>query len=314
MTTDAFHVTAPHPDGEGHGARDARRARAGRRRAPTSVGYVNAHGTATPQNDRIEARAMREVFGEGGAPRQLDQVDDRPHDGGGRQRSRRSPPSWRSCTSCCRRPRASSDAGPRGHVRLRAAGRPRSRRRARDLQLVRLRRPERHPPLPARVSGGMAVRPPPPSRHARDGATRRRHHRRGRGQRRRRRPVGRAGRVARSTAAGPADVGPAAGRTRAGGDAERARRRRRSAAAVARVPAHDRRGATGGRRIGLRSQRRPQPRPRSGRRHRAGRLHLDDRLRRRLPGARAGRALAPAVPQHRDEHHGGDHRHRGRGA
>jgi 3-oxoacyl-(acyl-carrier-protein) synthase len=33
--------------------------------APASVGYVNAHGTATLQNDRIEARAMRAVFGEG---------------------------------------------------------------------------------------------------------------------------------------------------------------------------------------------------------------------------------------------------------
>jgi len=32
---------------------------------PASVGYANAHGTATPQNDRIEARAIRDVFGEG---------------------------------------------------------------------------------------------------------------------------------------------------------------------------------------------------------------------------------------------------------
>jgi 3-oxoacyl-[acyl-carrier-protein] synthase II len=33
---------------------------------PADVGYANAHGTATPQNDRIEARALRDVFGEGG--------------------------------------------------------------------------------------------------------------------------------------------------------------------------------------------------------------------------------------------------------
>jgi len=35
------------------------------RLAPAAVGYANAHGTATPQNDRIEARAIREVFGAG---------------------------------------------------------------------------------------------------------------------------------------------------------------------------------------------------------------------------------------------------------
>jgi 3-oxoacyl-[acyl-carrier-protein] synthase II len=32
---------------------------------PAAVGYVNAHGTATPQNDRIEAHAIRQVFGGG---------------------------------------------------------------------------------------------------------------------------------------------------------------------------------------------------------------------------------------------------------
>jgi 3-oxoacyl-[acyl-carrier-protein] synthase II len=65
MTTDAFHVTAPHPEGEGM-TRAMRSAldRAGV--AAGAVGYANAHGTATPQNDRIEARALREVFGEGG--------------------------------------------------------------------------------------------------------------------------------------------------------------------------------------------------------------------------------------------------------
>ena len=32
----------------------------------TAVGYVNAHGTGTQQNDRVEAQALRQVFGEGG--------------------------------------------------------------------------------------------------------------------------------------------------------------------------------------------------------------------------------------------------------
>jgi 3-oxoacyl-[acyl-carrier-protein] synthase II len=65
MTTDAFHVTAPEPNGEGM-ARAMRAALAAARVTPAAVGYANAHGTATPQNDRIEAHALREVFGEGG--------------------------------------------------------------------------------------------------------------------------------------------------------------------------------------------------------------------------------------------------------
>lgn len=65
MTTDAYHVTAPHPEGEGM-VRAMRRALARAGVAPADVGYVNAHGTGTPQNDRIEGRALRAVFGEGG--------------------------------------------------------------------------------------------------------------------------------------------------------------------------------------------------------------------------------------------------------
>jgi 3-oxoacyl-[acyl-carrier-protein] synthase II len=64
MTTDAFHVTAPHPDGDGM-ARAMRAALARAGVAPSDVGYVNAHGTATLQNDRVEAAALRAVFGEG---------------------------------------------------------------------------------------------------------------------------------------------------------------------------------------------------------------------------------------------------------
>ena len=65
MTTDAHHVTAPEPEGEGM-ARAMRAALAHAGLAPREVRYANAHGTATVQNDRVEARALARVFGEGG--------------------------------------------------------------------------------------------------------------------------------------------------------------------------------------------------------------------------------------------------------
>jgi len=64
MTTDAYHITAPEPDGDGM-VRAIRAALAHARETPASVQYVNAHGTGTPQNDRVEARALERVFGEG---------------------------------------------------------------------------------------------------------------------------------------------------------------------------------------------------------------------------------------------------------
>jgi len=65
MTTDAHHVTAPDPEGRGM-ARAVASALTRSGLAPSDVGYANAHGTATPQNDRVEARALREVFGDEG--------------------------------------------------------------------------------------------------------------------------------------------------------------------------------------------------------------------------------------------------------
>ncbi len=65
MTTDAFHVTSPHPGGDGM-VRAMRAALETAGTEPADVAYVNAHGTGTPHNDRIEAQALRTVFGEGG--------------------------------------------------------------------------------------------------------------------------------------------------------------------------------------------------------------------------------------------------------
>ena len=62
-TGDAFHITQPEPDGLGAiGAMQAALADAGE--PAEAVGYINAHGTSTPLNDRAEARAIRKVFGD----------------------------------------------------------------------------------------------------------------------------------------------------------------------------------------------------------------------------------------------------------
>ncbi len=66
MSTDAYHVTAPDPAGEGMVRAMRSRARRGAASTRADVGYVNAHGTGTLQNDRVEALALARVFGEGG--------------------------------------------------------------------------------------------------------------------------------------------------------------------------------------------------------------------------------------------------------
>jgi 3-oxoacyl-[acyl-carrier-protein] synthase II len=61
-TCDAYHMTAPAPDGSG-GARAMALALADGGTAPESVDYINAHGTSTPLNDAGETAAIRTVFG-----------------------------------------------------------------------------------------------------------------------------------------------------------------------------------------------------------------------------------------------------------
>jgi 3-oxoacyl-[acyl-carrier-protein] synthase-1 len=63
-SSDAYHMSTPHPDGEGAlGAMRQALARAGVQ--PADIDYVNAHGTATPANDRAEDRALVRLFGKG---------------------------------------------------------------------------------------------------------------------------------------------------------------------------------------------------------------------------------------------------------
>ncbi len=62
-TADAYHITQPAEGGEG-GARAMRRALAKAGLEPHQVYYINAHGTSTPTNDRLETAAIKTVFGE----------------------------------------------------------------------------------------------------------------------------------------------------------------------------------------------------------------------------------------------------------
>lgn len=63
MTADAFHMTAPHPDGEG-ATRAMQLVLKDAKANPEDVSYVNAHGTSTELNDKIETLAMKKAFGD----------------------------------------------------------------------------------------------------------------------------------------------------------------------------------------------------------------------------------------------------------
>jgi len=62
-SADAYHITAPSEDGDG-GVRVMKMAikKAGIR--PDEINYINAHGTSTPYNDRLETMAIKKCFGE----------------------------------------------------------------------------------------------------------------------------------------------------------------------------------------------------------------------------------------------------------
>ena len=62
-TGDAYHLTAPAPDGEG-AQRAMKRALRDAGLEPKDIQYINAHGTSTPANDFNETRAIKAVFGE----------------------------------------------------------------------------------------------------------------------------------------------------------------------------------------------------------------------------------------------------------
>jgi 3-oxoacyl-[acyl-carrier-protein] synthase II len=63
MTADAFHITAPSEDGDG-GMRVMQVAVQQAGIDPSRVGYINAHGTSTPFNDKLETLAIKRLFGD----------------------------------------------------------------------------------------------------------------------------------------------------------------------------------------------------------------------------------------------------------
>jgi len=62
-TCDAYHITAPHPEGTG-GIKSMEIAIEDAGIKPEEVGYINAHGTSTPLNDPAETKVIKKVFGE----------------------------------------------------------------------------------------------------------------------------------------------------------------------------------------------------------------------------------------------------------
>jgi 3-oxoacyl-[acyl-carrier-protein] synthase II len=63
MSADAFHITAPSEDGDG-AVRVMRQCLKSAGVPPSAVSYINAHGTSTPYNDKLETLAIRRAFGD----------------------------------------------------------------------------------------------------------------------------------------------------------------------------------------------------------------------------------------------------------
>jgi len=63
LSNDAYHMTAPRPDGR-QAARAMQLALREAHVAPTDIGYINAHGSSTPLNDPTETSSIKQVFGD----------------------------------------------------------------------------------------------------------------------------------------------------------------------------------------------------------------------------------------------------------
>jgi 3-oxoacyl-[acyl-carrier-protein] synthase II len=73
LSCDAYHITAPHPDGEG-AARAMEKGLAVSGLGTDDVSYISAHGTGTQVNDRLETVAIKRVFKEGAYTRPVSSI------------------------------------------------------------------------------------------------------------------------------------------------------------------------------------------------------------------------------------------------
>ena len=142
-TNDAYHAVTPRPDSLGV-VTMMRLALAKAGIDPSEIGYINPHGTSTPQGDAAETKAIKEVFGDH-AHKLVDLVDEVGHRPPVR---RRRLVRGRRLRARAARPDRAADAQlprPRSRVRprLRARGRAGGRAGVRALELDGPRRPQR---------------------------------------------------------------------------------------------------------------------------------------------------------------------------
>ena len=103
MSSDAFHITQPSPDGA---ARAMRAALSDGGLKPEDIGYINAHGTATQANDATETVAIRKVFGAHADRLQVSSTKSmHGHALGAAGALEGVATCWRCITACCRPPR-----------------------------------------------------------------------------------------------------------------------------------------------------------------------------------------------------------------
>ena len=155
MNSDAYHITAPSPNGEG--AADCMEAAL--KDAGVDLGevnYINAHGTSTPAGDKAESEAVKRLFGVHAfkVPMSSTQVDGRTHAGRRRRRGSRIY-GTRHQGPDCTTDNKSDPSRSRMRSRLCAQRGAQDGHRHRGIELIWLRRHQRHAgvsPLLARIS------------------------------------------------------------------------------------------------------------------------------------------------------------------